>query len=335
VEGPRWLEEALDRAPEVEPAARIRALLGAGAKLAYQGQPERAKPMLEEAWGLAQEAQQPAEIARAFTYTGLRALYAGEVASSVPTLEEALRRVRAIGDAHLLGLTLLFLGTAALAQGDDERAASLYAESLARFEVAGDALWAANLHINLGWFALQRGDLPAAVGHIRTGLEAGVTFGDRRLLGVSAQMVLALVRQASGPANLAQRVRLLGAIDAMSQATGMTILQTLLKSSLAPLREQLERARLEATYREGNALAFRAIATLALSLLDEVDEELVRPTSEPGASPARSPHPQAPPGPDIRETRDARRTRGGLHSERSRRLHPRSPGHHSLQPDAP
>jgi predicted ATPase/DNA-binding XRE family transcriptional regulator len=330
VEGWRWLEEALRRAPEAVPALRVRALLGAGAVLAYQGQLDGAKALLEEARALAQEQQQPAEVARALTYSGLRALYAGDVTASVPSLEEALRRVRAIDDPHLLGLTLLFLGTAALAQGHDEQAASLYAESLTRFEVAGDALWAANLHVNLGWFALQQGDLPAAVGRIRIGLEASVTFEDRRLLGVGAQMVLSLLRRPGESTDLAQQVRLLGAIDALSQATGMTLLQAVVRASMAELREQLKRAGLEATYREGNGLPFQAIATLALTLLDEVDRALTRSTSEPDEAPARSSNPQAVSRPDIWEARDSRRTRGGLRSERSRRVHPRSPGHHSL-----
>ena len=74
-------------------------------------------------------------------------------------------------------------------------------------------------------------------------------------------------------ADLAQRARLLGAIDILSQATGMTLMQTVLKASMAELREQIQRARLEAAYREGRSLPFRAIATLALTLLEEMEHD--------------------------------------------------------------
>ncbi|MGH2517569.1 MAG: LuxR C-terminal-related transcriptional regulator, partial [Ktedonobacterales bacterium] len=277
IEGRHWLEEALRRAPQADPAVRIRALLGAGPMLAYQGAFGAATTVLEEARALARERQQPAEIARILAYLGLCALYAGDVAASVPALREALRRGRAFDDPYFLGLTLLFLGAAAFAQGHDEQAASLYAESLARFEAAEDALWAANLHVNLGWFASRRGDLPSAVGHIHIGLEASMAFQDRRLLGAGAQMALSLLGDTRKPADLAGRARLLGAVDALSQATGMTLLQTLLKSSLAGLRDQLKRAGLEAMYREGNALPFQATARLALTLLESIHQTMTRP----------------------------------------------------------
>ena len=279
VEGARWLVEALDRAPDADPVIRTQALCRAGAMLAYQGAFDQAKPMLEEALALARQSQNPSWIAEAISYQGLCAVYAGDVATSVPLLREALRRGQEVSDPHLMGMTLMFLGAAAFAQGDDEQAVAVYTESLTRFTMAGDRLFSVNLQLNLGWFAWRRGDLSSAARRIRTGIEASVISDNRRLLSFGAQTTLALLSDVTRPddgADFTRHARLLGAIDALNQATGMTLMQTVVKESMAALREQIQRAGLEVVYREGRSLSFGAIAALALTLLDEIDETLIR-----------------------------------------------------------
>ncbi len=279
VEGARWLVEALDRAPNADPVTRTQALCRAGAMLAYQGAFDQAKPMLEEALALARRSQNPSWIAEAISYQGLCAVYAGDVATSVPLLREALRRGQEVSDPHLMGMTLMFLGAAAFAQGDDEQAVSVYTESLTRFTMAGDKLFSVNLQLNLGWFAWRQGDLSSAARRIRTGIEASVISDNRRLLSFGAQTTLALLSDVTRPddgADFTRHARLLGAIDALNQATGMTLMQTVVKDSMAALREQIQRAGLEVVYREGRSLSFGAIAAIALTLLDEIDEALIR-----------------------------------------------------------
>ena len=273
-EGARWLDEALVRTPDADPALRARALRSAGTMLAYRGAVNRAATLLDEALTLAQRCQDRAEVAQAFAYCGLCAVYAGDAATGIPLLREGLRRGRDLGDPHAVAMMLLFLGAAALACGDDGQAEAAYAEALACFEAAGDGLFAVNLRLNLGWFAWRRGELAHAASSVRAALEMGVRSGNRRLLSFGAQMALSLPgnRGAGMPsadlADLAERARLLGAIDALNQSTGMTLMQTVLRVSMGELREQVRRAGLEAAYRAGRSLPFRAIAVLALALLD-------------------------------------------------------------------
>lgn len=249
--------------------------------LTYQGAFDRARSALDEALALARRGRHPTEIAQAYSYLGLCAVYAGDVPASIPLLREALSRGKERGDPHPVGMTLMFLGAALFAQGDDEQAVSAYLESLARFEAAGDMLFAVNIQLNLGWFAWRRGDLASAVGRIRLGIEAGVTADNRRLLGFGAQTALALLNDAMKPESGAhtdytRQARLLGAIDALTEATGMTLMQSVVKDSMAELRARIQQAGLEAVYREGRPLSFQAIATLALALLDEVGQTLTR-----------------------------------------------------------
>lgn len=197
-------------------------------------------------------------------------LYAGDIAGSIPTFHEALRRERPLEDSHLTGLTLMFLGAATLAQGQVEQAATYLQESLTQFESAGEELFAGNLHVNRGWFAMRRGDLVEAVDHIRIGLERSAAFVDRRLLGVAAQMAIVLPNIASQPAHLAQQARLLGAIDTLGQATGVTAMQMVLDSDLAELRQRVARAGLTVQYQQGQSLAFQAIVRLVGAFLESV-----------------------------------------------------------------
>ncbi len=148
-----------------------------------------------------------------------------------------------------------------------------------------------NIQLILGWFAWRRGDLASAVGRIRMGIEAAVTMDNRRLLGFGAQTALALLNDAMGPDSSAhtdtdftRHARLLGAIDALTEATGMTLMQSVVKDSMAALRVRIQRAGLEGVYREGKSLSFHSIAVLALALLDEVDQ--MQAQSPPVSTPA-------------------------------------------------
>jgi hypothetical protein len=90
-------------------------------------------------------------------------------------------------------------------------------------------------------------------------------------------MALALLSDTDGTdgadtlADLAAQTRLLGAIDALNQATGMTLMQTVVKENMAALREQIQRAGLENIYREGRTLSFRAIVSLAMAQVDTIE----------------------------------------------------------------
>lgn len=277
-EGARWLMEALARAPESDPVVRARALRKAGAMLVYQGAFDRASVLLREALTLATQAEDAAEVALAHAYLGLCAVYAGDVKKALPLLREGLRRGEAVGDPHMQAMTLMFLGAAMLAEGDEQQAADSYARSLARFEIAGDALFAANLQLNLGWFAWRQGEWRRTASYIRAGIEAAIVSGNRRLLSFDAQMALALLsdmEDVDTSADLTMRARLLGAIDALNQATGMTLMQTVVKENMATLREKIQRAGLEVAYREGRTLSFQAIVALALKQVKAIEQALV------------------------------------------------------------
>ncbi|HEX9412152.1 MAG TPA: LuxR C-terminal-related transcriptional regulator [Ktedonobacterales bacterium] len=84
------------------------------------------------------------------------------------------------------------------------------------------------------------------------------------------------------------------AADALYEATGATVVWAQMPAwqSVGRLRERLEQEGLGATYREGRALPFGAVASLALSLLEEDARTLAGPETAPVAA---SPRPPTPP----------------------------------------
>ncbi len=302
-EGRRWLEEMLAGAPHkedetgVDSAARTRALIAAGPLLMVQAEYIRARAVLTEALALAERQQDPISIAEASTYLGHATVVAGDVEEGTRRLREAVRRWEALGDPHGLGETLFYLGYAADVMGDTAAAAAHYSAALGRLGDAGNAQHAGFVHSYLGVLEWKRGDLLRAAAHSHAVLQTSVTLRDRWLLSFAAQATAVLVVSRAQPAEWA---RLLGAADALAQATGgATFGWEHLPGAeqVVVLREQVAReGKWNAAYREGRTLPFATVATLALKLLEEVaapafgletggqpGQEAQRPVSQSGA----------------------------------------------------
>jgi predicted ATPase/DNA-binding CsgD family transcriptional regulator/transcriptional regulator with XRE-family HTH domain len=282
VEGVRWLEEALARAPQNQ-GPRTRALISLGMILASRGETGRVRTALLEALALA-EGRDPNAAAMARIPLGHAVHMAGEQEEGNRLMQEALRHWEALGDSWGIGLALCSLGLAADMAGDTVAAVAHYTAGLRELEAAGDVHQAAYYHGFLGVNAWKLGDLRSGVSHVRAGLRAGVAFRDRWLLSMAAQATLALGWAHALPE---PRARLLGAADALAQTTGAAFPVEPGGQEVMALRERLaqegkrEDWGLAAAYREGRALSFDAVATLALRLLEEAAESLPS-TERPG-----------------------------------------------------
>jgi predicted ATPase/DNA-binding CsgD family transcriptional regulator/transcriptional regulator with XRE-family HTH domain len=278
VEGRRWLDKALSRLQtellgEDHAALRLRTLLEAGSIFLLQGDFTQARVLQEEALALAQQWRDPTAIAQALTYLGTCAVYAGELVEGVRLLSEAQTRWETLGDPFFLGLTLNFLGTAKLAQGDQEEAEKLKAAALELLEASGGIGFAGTARVSLSAILAQRGALPHAVRHVRAAIEMSVALRDRRLISSGLRAALAFMDEQIQPE---QRMRLLGASDALSRVTGGTVVQQQESAYplIAALREQLEREEWVAAYRQGLSMSISAVGLLVLTLLDEVAQRL-------------------------------------------------------------
>src|SRR5262249_2371769 len=180
-----------------------------------------------------------------------------------------------VGDSHGIAYALLWLSQAAFAQGDVAASLAFVSDALARFEALGDARLAGPIHFGLGVFFGSQGELPRAIHHVRAGLEVSVALQDRWLVGAGARAVLAIVGERADPP---LRARLLGAADALGQATSATLLWERLPAypRISGLRERLEGEGRGADYREGRLLPFGSAANLALTQLEDFAQTLTR-----------------------------------------------------------
>jgi hypothetical protein len=136
---------------------------------------------------------------------------------------------------------------------------------------AGNAQHAGFVRSYLSVLEWRRGNLPSAVAQIQALLQTCVTLRDRWLLSFAAQATVVLV--GSRPQTAAW-ARLLGAADALGQATGgATFGWEHLPGAehVVKLREQLgQEGEQSAAYRQGLTLPFAKVAALALTLLGEM-----------------------------------------------------------------
>jgi non-specific serine/threonine protein kinase len=272
-----WFEQALTS--DADPALRTKALPIAGRMPVHQGGLDRSQVALEEALALAKERQAPHDIAEAFTHLGVRAVIAAELNEGVRLLNEALRRWQDLGESgndFQVGTTLLYLSAAAVARRDFQEAASFASRALCRHEASGNIHTASAVRPYLAVILQQLGDLPRAVQLVRETLQGSRVCGDRWILtlGVEATLLLAGER-----ANAEERARLVGAVQALRHAPGLTfgLMGQWFGRSLPIGYEQCEHEGVAAAYREGRSLSFSEIANLAEAILQEFSQTLTEP----------------------------------------------------------
>ena len=286
-EGIRWLEEALARAPQ-DLLLRTRALVPLGMILASRGEGGRAQMALQEVLTLA-DGRDPTTAAMARIPLAHALHMVGEPEEGARLTDEALRGWTTLGNVWGIGLTHCTLGLIADMAGNAATAVGQYLPGVQGLESAGDAHQAAYYHAFLGVNLWTLGDVPSAVAHVRAGLRTSIAFQDRWLLSMAAQATVALGWAHTQPES---RARLLGAADALTQATGAAFPVEPGGQEVIALRERLAQAAaqeergLTAAYREGRALSFDAVAALALRLLEGATLSL--PNSEPSDAPSKT-----------------------------------------------
>jgi predicted ATPase/DNA-binding CsgD family transcriptional regulator len=272
-EGWRWLDEALSKTPNADPAIRTSALASAGMILAYRGEFERSQALLDAALDLARASQDRSAIVQSLTYLGARSVFVGAIAESRRQLQEALRYAEELQNDFQIGVALAFLAYLPWIQGDYQEAAALGSAALSRFQAIGDLANASLVQFYLA-VALQRtGDLPRAVQLLQEGLQTSMAMQDRWQLSRGVEATLLFVGHG---ADVDRRARLLGAVDDLVQATGTRsgTLARLTGWSVGSFRSQLEQEGLGAAYRDGRSQSFRDVVTLAVGLLEEFSQTL-------------------------------------------------------------
>ncbi|MEU1513873.1 LuxR C-terminal-related transcriptional regulator [Streptomyces sp. NPDC005811] len=217
-EGRRYLERALDAAPEPT-AARARALWVASQVACTQGDLGAARRFLEEAGELTERLGDAGAGAQVRGHRGALALCEGRTAEAVTLFEEAVAAHTALGDRAAEVAWRCALGIA-LTLCADPRAPGTSARALAETEEYGERWARARLLMALGRRAWELGEQTEAEERTRSAL--GMLRGFSDSIGV-ADMVeqLAWITASTGDPHRAGR--LLGAARGLREDSGVTV----------------------------------------------------------------------------------------------------------------
>ena len=156
LEGWRWLEEAISLGGP--PAARAKALNGAGWIVMLQGDYGTAKTLLEESLALYRELKDEEGIASSLNFLGFVGLLGQREDIPVPSLiEEAMRLRPRLKNRHTMADTFIFAGLNALIRGDWGEAFALHEEALKLYREVGNKWGITRCLIYLGLISVGLG----------------------------------------------------------------------------------------------------------------------------------------------------------------------------------
>ncbi|MEV1170385.1 LuxR C-terminal-related transcriptional regulator [Nonomuraea sp. NPDC049784] len=270
-EGHHWLERALAQEPDAG-ALRAKALWVDAWLVLLRGEPQAAKPLLEECRELAERLGDEAQLAGAVHITGFATLLTGDFTRAFELLQEALVRRRALGDRGNAWVALLQLAMTAVLMGEP-RSAKLCEEVLETAEQA-NAAWSVSYAL---WVAAldrwRQGALRQAVSMMRDAVRLKLRCNDH--LGL-AQCLEGLAWILADEEQYEQAGQMLGAAHMVWRSIGTSLpglrhLAGLHDRCESTVRHHLKEGTFKAAFNRGSEFTLDQAAAYAL------DEKLARP----------------------------------------------------------
>ena len=183
-EARRWMQRALEVAPDEPSEARAHLLYGAGYLACEQNENEEGLALLEASFACAKEAGATATAAiAASVLCSMRAETTSSTAdrrAAVALGEEAVALARGASDDFVLAIALNNLGGVMALLGENERAAAYFEESLEVRRRLGDLSRIALSLANVAAMALQEGKTTKAAAMFAEAAEIATAIGDKR-----------------------------------------------------------------------------------------------------------------------------------------------------------
>jgi predicted ATPase/class 3 adenylate cyclase len=264
-EGRAHLRDALEHSPGDRLEAR--ALAGAGALAAWQGDIEGAEAVLPRAVSLWEALAEPVEQAFALESLGWGYFFVGNDASARTHFERSLELQRQGAVPRLVNRAQLGVCQVLVSQGDLEPAERLAQEALALAEEQDDS-WAQHLAYHfLADCALIAEDFALATERYLRSLRAAVALGNRTETAIELQG-LAMAAAGLGDAKRALRLAAAGEMaysDLGVDVSGVAFWAALLEKNLGRARTALDAEEAAACDEEGARLSLDEAVAEALS----------------------------------------------------------------------
>jgi tetratricopeptide (TPR) repeat protein len=178
---------------DLERAAAL-ARLAAGTLTLSCGDPEAARPLIEESLATAQKLGERSLVAVGLLRLGMMARDRGDYPASRAHLEAGLPVQQELGRQLEIAWSLCYLGDIARETDELERASALYREARALLQDMGNRQSVGWLHTRLGRVARREGDMSAALALFEEALtlfrELGYSLGIAAALGLMAEAAL-------------------------------------------------------------------------------------------------------------------------------------------------
>ncbi|HUP70855.1 MAG TPA: tetratricopeptide repeat protein [Acidimicrobiales bacterium] len=174
----RWLDLACT-VQEGPPAARAKALWGAGLMARWVGDLDTARPALERSLTLWRQAENLSGTARCIHELGLLSLTAHLPALARPYLEESVALARTAADTWCLARALVGLASSVAMTGSPEEAGAILGEAVSVARSSGDGRVLATALASLGQLALATGKFEEAGDLLREALDLALEVDDR------------------------------------------------------------------------------------------------------------------------------------------------------------
>ena len=291
-EGRRWLERAIDLAPDDTGAPLGRLAHWLGVMLDEQGELEAGLRFLERSLAIWRELGDRDQQARELNSLGITHRWLGHLDTARSMLEESAAIAREIGSDYRLAGALTNLGQAESEAGNLDRAAQVLQEALTLDRKQGDAWGVVLDQQSLAVVSLRAGRIAEANDLVSATFDYVATSGD------TATLVSAIEQSACIAAELGdgmRAARLAGAAEAIRDQAGTPITQpdaALLERFLAPARATIDREAWDAALAAGRALTQEQ----AITLLTSPTLSVLAQTAVHGRLPERDPWPTRLPG---------------------------------------
>jgi non-specific serine/threonine protein kinase len=261
-EGHKRLTAALARRERAPLRDCARALSAAGYLAMWMGNYAAMSPLLNESLAIARRLDDQRLAALAQCGLGAAAVLSGDAAAARPPLEEAAAHARQIDDGMLAAFVAYWLASAELAQGEFARAQRSLVESLALARRIGYRPAIGHTLYLLAQAAQALGDHVGARAHYVESLRVLDEMGDRWGM---CQALDALGRLAAAEAQAERAALLLGAAEALCEATGAARLRDRAdyERAVASAQEALGAPAFAATWAEGRGLSLAQVVAYA------------------------------------------------------------------------
>ncbi len=264
-EGRRYLERAIELAPDDAGEPLARAAHGLGMLLRQQGDLESALRVMERSlaiWrGLGNRPQEATEL----NSLGITHRHRGDLDTARSMFEDSLTIARELGDDSMIAVRLANLGNLEIEAGNLDRAAQMLREALVLYQTESYPLGVANAQKWLASASLLAGRAPEARDLLSGTFDYVVSSGDPELL---ANILEASACIAAELGEGQRAARLAGAAAGIRDTGGMPIPEpdaALLERFLGPARAKVPHETWNAELAAGRALTQEQAGTLLVS----------------------------------------------------------------------